>query len=476
MPKQHKDQKYTFEERDGKWYSGRMQVDPFQDWKAMDIQLTSFDRPHMRAFHMSWMSFFIAFVCWFAFAPLMSTVRTEFGMTPKQVYAVGIASVASTVSARFIVGPLCDKLGPKRCQTFLLSWITFFVFLSPLVNDVNSLALVRFAIGFGGATFVVTQYWSTQMFVSEIVGVANATTGGWGNLGGGVTQILMGWLFAMFSKVYPASKAWRMSMIVPACLTACVTAVLFFFSDDSPRGDYNMLYTMGVLETKSAKDSARRGFANINSWILGMQYACCFGIELHVNNNLAFYLANTDSFAVGVLDAAAVASLFGLMNLFARSMGGGISDMLGKLMGMRGRLLAQAICLLGEGVCLVIFSYQTTLPTLVPALICFSLCTQAAEGSTFSVVPYVEPAAIGGVCAVVGAWGNIGAILWGLTFLYGYSGKAADGFTTLGYIVIASAFLTFAVRIEGYSHLLGGEDKKDKKMNAVPTKDIEAEK
>ena len=471
---QHKDAKYHFVKRGDGWYHGNMPVDPNQGFKAKEIQLMSFARPHMMAFHMSWMSFFIAFVCWFAFAPLMSTVRTEFGMSPKQVYAVGIASVASTVSARFIVGPLCDKLGPKRCQTFLLSWITFFVFMSPLVNDVNSLALVRFAIGFGGATLVVTQYWSTQMFVSEIVGTANAMTGGLGNLGGGVTQILMGWLFATFSKIYPTAKAWRMSMIVPACLTGCVTAILFFFSDDSPRGDYNQLYADGVLERKSAKDSARIGFANINSWILGMQYACCFGIELHVNNNLAFYLANTPSFACGVLDAAAVASLFGLMNLFARSGGGAISDILANSLGMRGRLLAQMVCLGGEGVCLVIFSYQTTLRTLIPALIAFSWCTQAAEGSTFAIVPYVEPAAIGGVCAVVGAWGNIGAILWGLTFLYGYSGKAADGFTTLGYIVMTSAVLTFLVRIEGYSHLMGGAEKppaREKEM--VSSKEVE---
>ena len=182
-----------------------------------------------------------------------------------------------------------------------------------------------------------------------------------------------------------------------------------------------------------------------------------------MNNNLAFYLASTPSFACGVLDAAAVASLFGLMNLFARSLGGQMSDMLARRLQMRGRFLAQMICLASEGVCLIIFSYQTALPTLVPALIAFSLCTQAAEGSTFAIVPYVEREAFDSVSAVVNNLGTIGAIIWGLIFLCGYSDKAADGFTCLGYIVLASAALTFLLRIEDYNHhvthLLGGFEK-----------------
>ena len=73
---QHDLAKYKFvETAPGKWSIGDMPVDPSQGFKAKEIQLFSFARPHMRAFHFSWLSFFSAFICWFAFAPLMPVVR-----------------------------------------------------------------------------------------------------------------------------------------------------------------------------------------------------------------------------------------------------------------------------------------------------------------------------------------------------------------------------------------------------------------
>lgn len=52
------------------------------------------------------------------------------------------------------------------------------------------------------------------------------------------------------------------------------------------------------------------------------QYAACFGVELTMNNTAASYFSNEDYFALSTTKAATVASLFGLMNLFARSLGG----------------------------------------------------------------------------------------------------------------------------------------------------------
>lgn len=51
---------------------------------------------------------------------------------------------------------------------------------------------IRLFIGLAGSTFVMCQCWTTRMFTKEIVGVANGLVGGWGNVGGGATQLVMG--------------------------------------------------------------------------------------------------------------------------------------------------------------------------------------------------------------------------------------------------------------------------------------------
>ena len=57
-----------------------------------------------------------------------------------------------------------------------------------------------------------------------------------------------------------------------------------------------------------------------------------------------------------LLPRTPLASSFGLMNIFARAMGGLFSDFLNKRMGFAGRLWAQMICLAIEGTFLVVFS------------------------------------------------------------------------------------------------------------------------
>jgi len=455
---QHEKASYKYTEKSpGQWYIGNMPVDPKQGFKAKEIQLFSFARPHMRAFHFAWSSFFVAFVCWFAFAPLMTLVKADLGIPVSGVFTANIFSVMSTVFCRFLVGPLCDKFGPRICQTVLLGWIAVMTLVGMTVNSLWSLIVVRFLIGVGGGAFVVTQFWTTQMFASEIVGTANATTAGWGNLGGGVTQLLMVQVYTFFLKVcgLGSETAWRVSFVVPAFITGSIAVGMWLLSEDAPLGNLNYLYAEGVIARKTAGGSAKVGFSNINSWILGVQYACCFGVELHINNTAALYFASVESFGIGVIDAGAIASIFGWMNLFARSVGGIMSDLGWKHMGMRGRILAQVVALLCEGILLCVFSAQTEIKTAIPCLVAFSFFVQACEGTSFGIVPYIEPTALGGVCAVVGAWGNIGAVIWGLTFKFGFVGRMDDGYMLMGIIIMCSAITCFGLRIKGHSHLLG---------------------
>ena len=51
--------------------------------KATRIELLNFSTPHMRAFHMSWIAFFLCFFAWFGIAPLMSVVRDRAALTER---------------------------------------------------------------------------------------------------------------------------------------------------------------------------------------------------------------------------------------------------------------------------------------------------------------------------------------------------------------------------------------------------------
>ncbi|KAJ1463285.1 hypothetical protein M885DRAFT_504918 [Pelagophyceae sp. CCMP2097] len=94
---------------------------------------------------------------------------------------------------------------------------------------------------------------------------------------------------------------------------------------------------------------------------------------------------------------------------------------------MRGRMIAQWFMLMGVGVMLVIFGTRVSIHAAIASLIVFSAFVQSAEGSTFGIVPFVDPEYVGGVSAVVGAWGNIGAMFWGLLFLNVYAEDGMEG-------------------------------------------------
>jgi NNP family nitrate/nitrite transporter-like MFS transporter len=82
------------------------------------------------------------------------------------------------------------------------------------------------------------------MFTKAWVGTANATVGGWGNLGGGVTQLLMGSvLFPLFRDFYGGDedKAWRTICIFPAIIGIITSYCVIKFTDDHPKGNYSKM-------------------------------------------------------------------------------------------------------------------------------------------------------------------------------------------------------------------------------------------
>ena len=114
--------------------------------------------------------------------------------------------------------------------------------------------------------------------------------------------------------------------------------------------------------------------------------------------------------------AGALASIFGFMNLFARALGGIFSDKVGKLYGLRGKGLLLAVFLVMEGGGIMLFAKAGTLPMAIFSMLLFALFLKMANGTTYSIVPFVNKDAIGSVAGIVGAGGNIGAMLVGFLF------------------------------------------------------------
>jgi nitrate/nitrite transporter NarK len=111
-----------------------------------------------------------------------------------------------------------------------------------LAHDYRLFLIFQLAIGAIGASFVVTQFHTSVMFAPNIVGTANATAAGWGNLGGGVTQFAVPLLFSAFMSYGVGSLwSWRLAMLT-AGIALLVTGVAYYFlTEDTADGDWRAL-------------------------------------------------------------------------------------------------------------------------------------------------------------------------------------------------------------------------------------------
>jgi MFS transporter, NNP family, nitrate/nitrite transporter len=412
--------------------------------KATRITLSNFSTAPMRAFHMSWFAFFICFFGWFGLAPLMPIIRQELHLTKAQIGNLTIASVAITVIVRALIGFLCDRIGPRRAYTWLLTLGSLPVMLVGLAHDYQTFLIFRLAIGAIGASFVITQYHTSIMFAPNIVGTANAAAAGWGNLGGGVTQMMMPLIFTAFVS-FGASQwlGWRMAMVIPGVIMFATGVAYYFLTQDTADGDFRELRAKGEL---NAKAGAAAAFAvacrDPRVWALFVIYAACFGMELTIDNIAALYF--TDNFHLGLTAAGVVASSFGMMNIFARALGGIVSDRVHQSHGLRGRALLLGCTIFCEGMALMLFSQMRWLPLAIATMMLTGLFIKMSNGASYAVVPFVNRKALGAVAGIVGAGGNLGSVLAG--FLFKGSMPWTQALLVLGATICVISLLAVAVR------------------------------
>jgi NNP family nitrate/nitrite transporter-like MFS transporter len=307
-----------------------------------------------------------------------------------------------------------------------------------LAKDYASFIAFRFAIGAVGASFVITQYHTTAMFAPRVVGTANATAAGWGNLGGGVTQMVMPLVFAAFVALgFSSGGAWRAAMIVPGALMLLAAGAYLAFTQDNPEGAHR---PKAPGKTSGAFAAAAR---DGRTWILALAYGACFGVELTVHNVAALYFH--DRFQLDLKSAGLVAGSFGVLAIFARSLGGFAGDRVGRIFGLRGRTTTLAAVLAAEGIALVVFSRMGALPLAVVSLVVFGLFTHMSAGATYAVAPFVRRDAVGAVTGIVGAGGNAGAVAAGFLFRSDDIGMQT-AFLVLGIAVVAASSLVLLVR------------------------------
>ncbi|MDI9881435.1 NarK family nitrate/nitrite MFS transporter [Flectobacillus longus] len=364
----------------------------------------------MKTFHITWITFFFCFFGWFGIAPLMKIIKDDLGLTKAQIGNVMIASVSATIFARLIIGRLCDTLGPRLTYTGLLILGSIPVIGIGLSNSYESFLLFRLAIGVIGASFVITQYHTSMMFAPKIKGTANAVAGGWGNLGGGITNMVMPLIFAAFVGAgYTKPEAWRIAMMIPGVILLVMAFVYFRFTKDTPAGNFSE-----ITRQQQTKGSFWAAASDFRTWILFLAYGACFGIEITFDNVAALYFS--EYFKCDLATAGLLAGIFGFMNLFARAIGGIVADKVGAKMGMRGKgwLLAGLLTL--EGIGIVLFAQTNSLAMAVVAMLGFAFFLKMANGATYAIVPFIDSKNVGSVSGIVGAGGNLGGVLAGFLF------------------------------------------------------------
>merc|ERR1711976_1000102 len=230
----------------------------------------------------------------------------------------------------------------------------------------------------------------------------------------------MGMLVVLFNPFkdmgMSANTAWRVAMLVPGAMFLITAAGMKLLCWDTPLAKRFTTADTGKTQGASMWDYVEV-LKDPRVVVMIFQYSACFGTELAMNNQLATHFRTY--FQMKATDAGLLASSFGGMNLFARSLGGISSDLLFAKFGFPGRLWAQFLSLFFEAFFLFGFGSVTNdQPWYVAlaVLCCFSLFVQMAEGTSYGIVPFMIPKQLAIVSALVGAGGNLGAVIAGKCF------------------------------------------------------------
>ncbi|WP_019603560.1 NarK family nitrate/nitrite MFS transporter [Teredinibacter turnerae] len=459
------------------------------------LNLVDFSQANIRTLHLTWFAFFLTFVMWFSHAPMKPLIMAAFDLSVPQWKALLILNVALTIPARIVIGILVDKFGPRTVYSTLLVISGVLCVGFAFAQSYEQLAIMRFAMGFAGAGFVIGIRMVGEWFPARQVGLAEGVYGGWGNFGSAAAAFTL----PSLALIYGGDDGWRYA-IATTGLIAMVYGVFFYLrARNTPKGStyfkpkksgglevtsrkdfyfylamnipmylilavlawklspagvgllsqtttyllYGVLVVLGVIQfsqiLKVNKEMLADGAPEHDKYsfkqvaILDWAYFVTFGSELAVVSMLpAFFLETFTS--LSLVQAGALGAAFAFMNLVARPGGGFISDKFG-----RRKSLSIFIAGLAAGYFMLSqISGSWPIALAVAAVMVCSFFVQAGEGAVFAMVPLVKRRMTGQIAGMVGAYGNVG----GVTFLTIYSFVDASTFFM---VIAACAALVFLI-------------------------------
>jgi NNP family nitrate/nitrite transporter-like MFS transporter len=430
-------------------------------------------RGRHKVLHATWFAFFVSFVVWFNYAPFANTIAEQLGFTKEQKVTLGLVNVALTVPARILIGMALDRWGPRRVYSAILIYAAVPCIVFATASSFEVMVAARLALSVVGAGFVVGIRMISEWFPPREVGTAEGIYGGWGNFGSAAAAFCLPLAAAWIG----GDDGWRWAIATTGVIAAGYGLVYLRLVTDTPEGvAYARPKRQGALEVTSpagvwglaALTVPLTAILGLIAWriydvgvlgeaalasvlvalaaylvvqlvqvyrvnrpaladtyepddrypfrsvaVLSFAYLCCFGSELAVVTMLPTFFA--DTWALGPAAAGIAASAFAFMNLAARPGGGLLSDLLGS----RRRTLIVLMAGMVGGYALM-GSLGSAWPWLLAVGACMvcSFFVQSTEGAVYAIVPLVKKRVSGQIAGIVGAYGNVGALLFITASLY----------------------------------------------------------
>lgn len=442
-----------------------MQVSDLFRYKNREIQ----------ALHLTWIAFFICFYVWFNMAPLASSIlKTANWLTKDDLRLFAIANVALTIPARILVGMALDRFGPRRVFSILMVTMAIPTLVFAFGDTKEQLFISRLVLSSVGASFVVGIHMTALWFKPRDIGFAEGFYAGWGNFGSAAAAMT---LPTIALTMFGGPDGWRWAVATSGVVMGVYGIFYWFAITDGPSADTHkkprkssalevstygdlvllMLFTVplvGILSILVWRVQ-KTGFIDpMTAWIcygaiaatiiyqlvqilrvnlpilkkgvpaddrypfksvaaLNTTYFANFGAELAVVSMLPMFFEQTWGLTAAM--AGLVASSFAFVNLFARPMGGLVSDRFGN------RRFVMLTYMLGIAIGFALMGLMDSNWPLIVAVavtIGCSFFVQGAEGATFGIIPSIKRRLTGQISGMAGAYGNVGAVSYLLIFMF----------------------------------------------------------